>query len=237
MKTRIGNRILSFVLCIVMLVGMLPATVFAEESSAWIADYTVTATCGCENTMLGTFNGSSACVHSTTGHLHYCSVNFPYSRMASSVYTKFTNDYLWTAEKMAAAMNADKFMSPEDARSILGIYVNADTHTKDETPTLQGVQYFTELTFLQYDGQYMYDGRYNDGDSITSINLSKNTKLQELELLYFSLESIDLSANTALKSIKLAHASESAGSRQTKYNGLKRIKRRSSHWISVKIRN
>lgn len=222
MKTK---RFLVLFFSVITVLGITLTGVTADEASPkWIADYSVTSSCGAANTALGSFNGSSACVNSSTGDLHYCTANFPYSELAHSLYRAFTDDYSWTADKMAEAMNKKYFMTLEDAREFKSLDVNVTTKTKNETPTLQGIQYFTEILSFKYSGEYMYDGRYDDGDSITSIDLSKNTKLKDLRLWYFSLEGIDLSANTALEYLELRHSTDTASSRNTKYNGLKRLK-------------
>ena len=217
------KKCLAFLMSVVMLFGMMPLTVFATEAPAWIADYTVEASCGTENTTLGIFNGSSACINANTGDLHYCNANFPYLEMQCAVYTAFCNE-LSTIDKVNASINTQVFMDLEKALQTVSLDVHAHTRSKNETPTVQGVQYFTGLTYFLFDGSGMYDGRYDGNDTIQSIDLSKNTQLKELHLYYFSMEGIDLSANSALKRIEFRHSADSASSRETKYNGLERLK-------------
>ena len=60
----------------------------------------------------------------------------------------------------------------------------------DEINTLQGIEYFTALTDLKC-----------SNNSIESLDLSKNTKLESLDCHNNRLTSLDLSKNTALKSL------------------------------------
>ena len=227
MKKQAKRWALLAVLSFLLLLGvtLAVAATAAEESPAWVADYTVEASCGRAGVVLGSFNGSSACVDAMTGHLHFCSANFPYSEMANTVYDEFTNDLSWSSEKMDATFNSDVCMSEQRALEVKVVDIHAHTRSKDETPTAQGIQYFTELVRFVYDGYGIYDGRYDDEDTMQSVDLSKNTKLKELELHYFSMEGIDLSANTELEKIMLLHESVGSIAADTsKYNGLARMK-------------
>ena len=99
MKTQIKRKtlltVLSILMMLTMLIVVMPLTVNATETSPeWVDDYTVETSCGSGYGVVGYFNGSSACIHASTGDLHYCTANFPYSEMQCAVYGLFTGDYL-----------------------------------------------------------------------------------------------------------------------------------------------
>ena len=188
MKTQIKRKTLLTVLPIIMLLSILilvmPMMARATESSPeWVADYTVEASCGSGNGVVGYFNGSSACINPNTGDLHYCKANFPYSEMQCAVYDIFMNTIGNNSpENVNAVINKNVFIDLDTALAVKGIDVHTHTRSKDDTPTVQGVQYFTELTYFVFDGHGLYDGRYNGDDTLKSIDLSKNTKISELRL-------------------------------------------------------
>ena len=135
MNTRSRNLTISFLLMIAMLLGVFAITHLTANATGtspeWVDDYTVEAPCGTANTMLGYFNGSSACIHASTGDLHYCTANFPYSEMQCAVYGLFTGDYLNNSpENVNAKINGSIFMDLDTAHAVTSI----DVHTH----TLQG---------------------------------------------------------------------------------------------------
>ena len=228
MKTQI-KTLLTVLLVIMMLSIMLGAMFLmasaTETSPEWVDDYTVEASCDSSLTALGSFNGSSACVHNQTGELHYCTVNFPYSEMQCAVYDIFMNTIGNNSpENVNAVINGNVFIDLDTALEVKSIDVHTHTRSKNDTPTVQGVQYFTELTYFVFDGDGLYDGRYDGDDTLKSIDLSKNTKITELRLEYVSMESVDLSANTEIVELVLIHASTSTSSRENGFKGLKRFK-------------
>ena len=217
--------IFAVILMLTMLNVVIPLTVNATGTSPeWVDDYTVEASCGTANTMLGYFNGSSACIHASTGDLHYCTANFPYSEMQCAVYDIFMNSIENSPENVNAVINGNVFIDLETALDEKGIDVHTHTRSRDDTPTVQGVQYFTELTYFVFDGDGLYDGRYDGDDTLKSIDLSKNTKISELRLEYVSMESVDLSANTEIVELVLIHSTSSASSRENGFKGLTRFK-------------
>ena len=222
------NRLFLSVAAIVMLsilIAVISMMASATETTPeWVEDYTVEASCGSAGTMLGYFNGSSACIHTSTGDLHYCTANFPYSEMQCAVYDIFTNSFENSPENVNAAINGNFFIDLDSALAVKRIDVHTHTRSKDDTPTVQGVQYFTELTYFVFDGDGLYDGRYDGDDTLKSIDLSKNTKITELRLEYVSMESVDLSANTEIVKLVLIHASSSTSSRENGFKGLTRFK-------------
>ncbi|MBO5280206.1 MAG: hypothetical protein J6B55_03175, partial [Clostridia bacterium] len=208
-----------------ILIGIIPLTVNATETSPeWVDDYTVEASCGSGNGVVGYFNGSSACVNPITGDLHYCTANFPYSEMQCAVYDIFMNSIENSPENVNAVINGNVFIDIDTALNVKAIDVHTHTRSKDDIPTVQGVQYFTELTYFVFDGDGLYDGRYDGDDTLKSIDLSKNTKISELRLEYVSMESVDLSANTEIVKLVLIHSSSSASSRENGFKGLTRFK-------------
>ena len=227
MKTQIKRKTLLTVLSIIMmlsiLIGIMPLTVNAtEKSPEWVDDYTVEASCGSGNGVVGYFNGSSACINPNTGDLHYCKANFPYSEMHCAVYGIFMNSVTGNSpENVNKVINGNVFIDLDTALAVKSIDVHTHTRSKDDTPTVQGVQYFTELTYFVFDGHGLYDGRYDGDDTLKSIDLSKNTKISELRLEYVSMESVDLSANTEIVKLVLIHSSSSASSRDNGFKGLK----------------
>ena len=230
MKTQIKRKTLLTVLSIIMMLSILIPVMSimaraTESSPEWVADYTVTAGCGAAETALGVFNGSTACVHATSGELHYCKANFPYSEMQCAVYDIFMNTIGNNSpENVNAVINGNVFIDLDKALAVKNIDVHTHTRSKDDTPTVQGVQYFTELTYFVFDGHGLYDGRYDGDDTLKSIDLSKNTKISELRLEYVSMESVDLSANTEIVKLVLIHSSSSASSRENGFKGLTRFK-------------
>ena len=59
-KKKAISVIFAVILMMSMLIVVMPLTVNATETTPeWVADYTVEASCGTANTMLGYFNGSS----------------------------------------------------------------------------------------------------------------------------------------------------------------------------------
>ena len=229
MKTQIKRKTLLTVLSIIMMLSILipvmPMMARATESSPeWVDDYTVEASCGYSGTVLGYFNGSSACIDPLTGDLHYCTANFPYSEMQCAVYDIFMNSIENSPENVNAVINGNVFIDLDTALDVTGIDVHTHTRSKNDTPTVQGVQYFTELTYFVFDGDGLYDGRYDGDDTLKSIDLSKNTKISELRLEYVSMESVDLSANTEIVKLVLIHSTVSASSRENGFKGLTRFK-------------
>ena len=70
----------------------------------------------------------------------------------------------------------------------------------DSIKSVDGIQYFTELTELFIGFADDYEGRCQLG--VTSVDLSKNTKLKKLKI-YAKVAKLDLSANTEIKDLEI----------------------------------
>ena len=71
-------------------------------------------------------------------------------------------------------------------------YSTISMEVTETIKSAKGVEYFTEITSLNF-----------SGNEITEINLSKNTALTALNLMFNKISEIDLSKNTALTSLNL----------------------------------
>lgn len=103
--------------------------------------------------------------------------------------------------------NADGFVSYEEARAVKEIDVNTESIT-----SLKGIEYFTNLERLTCEAKYLYClviggwHMYNAGGEeviglLTSLDLSKNTKLKYLDCDANQLTNLDLSANSVLTDV------------------------------------
>ena len=118
--------IFAVILMLTMLIVVIPLTVNATGTSPeWVDDYTVEASCGSGNGVVGYFNGSSACINPNTGDLHYCTANFPYSEMQCAVYDIFMNSIENSPENVNAVINGNVFINLDTALAVKGI----DVHT------------------------------------------------------------------------------------------------------------
>lgn len=73
----------------------------------------------------------------------------------------------------------------------------------NEVTSLKGIEYFTELTKLTWRGSYDWSNNRVSYGKLTQVDLSGNTKLQELDLSNNQLTSLDISANPKLRSVNL----------------------------------
>lgn len=87
--------------------------------------------------------------------------------------------------------DGDGEISMEEALKITDIVVPTDN-----IESLQGIEFMLNLRYL-----FCYGRSFNYKGKLTSLDVSKNTKLQELNCLYNQLTSLDVSQNKALKSL------------------------------------
>ena len=92
--------------------------------------------------------------------------------------------------------NGDGEISSSEAKQVT--YINVNT---DNIYSLDGIEYFTNLTYLRCDGSADKDdnsGSYIGKGILTEMNISKNVKLTTLCCIYNQLSQLDLSNNTQL---------------------------------------
>lgn len=73
----------------------------------------------------------------------------------------------------------------------------------DEVTSLKGIEYFTELTKLTWRGTCIWSNGRTSYGKLTQVDLSGNTKLQELDLGNNQLTSLDITGNPKLRSVNL----------------------------------
>ena len=99
---------------------------------------------------------------------------------------------------MIANFDKDKDgeISYDEALSVTRIVVCADT-----IASLSGIEYMTNLTYLNCNGSHVWNSttaKYDDGGILKSLNVTKNTKLQRLYCGFNELTELDVTNNTAL---------------------------------------
>ena len=95
-------------------------------------------------------------------------------------------------------LNNDGEIQVSEAEAVLWLSIEGDLSM--DSDTMEGIQSFVNLTRLQV-----------DGTNITSIDLSNNTQLEELDLVYnFNLSSLDVSSNTNLIKLNCSYNSISS---------------------------
>ena len=99
--------------------------------------------------------------------------------------------------------NGDKEISKSEAAAVRTINVNTDNIT-----SLQGIEYFTNLTTLYCRGTNRYNSELHITEyfgSLTSLDVSQNTALTSLWCGGNQLTSLDVSHNTALTDLRCYH--------------------------------
>ena len=99
---------------------------------------------------------------------------------------------------MIANFDKDKDgeISYDEALSVTRITVCTDTIS-----SLAGIEYMTNLTYLNCNGSHVWNSttaKYDDGGILKSLNVTKNTKLQRLYCGFNELTELDVTNNTAL---------------------------------------
>ena len=91
--------------------------------------------------------------------------------------------------------NGDDLLSDDEIESVteIELYYN--------TENTKGIEYFTNLRIFYYNRS---GGFPFNAEKLTSLDLSANTQLEELEMGFNSLSSLDLSSNKMLKSIMIS---------------------------------
>lgn len=92
-------------------------------------------------------------------------------------------------------VNGDDLLSDDEIESVTEIELY------NNTENTKGIEYFTNLRIFYYN---RYGGFPFDAEKLTSLDLSANTQLEELEMGFNSLSSLDLSSNKMLKSIMIS---------------------------------
>ena len=199
-----AKKVLSLLLCAILCISMLPLEAFAEDdavkeekSSAAEAELTPEAAPEpAEETeqisVEGTFNGSPAQIDAN-GNLLINEENFPDDNFRSYISTNFDTDnqgYL-TAEQVAGVKTISCY-----GKSIA---------------SLNGVEYFTELTSLSCEGNQLTELDVSNhtaltnlgcsSNQLTELDVSNNTALTSLSCGYNNLSTLDVSNNTALASL------------------------------------
>ena len=199
-----AKKVLSLLLCAILCISMLPLEAFAEDdavkeekSSAAEAELTPEAAPEpAEETeqisVEGTFNGSPAQIDAN-GNLLINEENFPDDNFRSYISTNFDTDnqgYL-TAEQVAGVKTISCY-----GKSIA---------------SLNGVEYFTELTSLSCEGNQLTELDVSNNTALTNLgcssnqltelDVSNNTALTSLSCGYNNLSTLDVSNNTALASL------------------------------------
>ena len=92
-------------------------------------------------------------------------------------------------------INGDDLLSDDEIESVtkIELYYN--------TENTKGIEYFTNLKIFYYN---RYSGFPFYAEKLTSLDLSANTQLEELEMGFNSLSSLDLSSNKMLKNIMIS---------------------------------
>ena len=92
-------------------------------------------------------------------------------------------------------VNGDDVLSDDEIKSVTEIELY------NNTENTKGIEYFTNLRIFYYN---RYGGFPFNAEKLTSLDLSANTQLEELEMGFNSLSSLDLSSNKMLKSIMIS---------------------------------
>ena len=118
--------------------------------------------------------------------------------------------------KASVPVNINKTIFPDESfrRLVKTFDVNGDDILSDDeidlvteielysnTENTKGIEYFTNLRIFYYNRS---GGLPFDAEKLTSLDLSANTQLEELEMGFNSLSSLDLSSNKMLKSIMIS---------------------------------
>lgn len=118
--------------------------------------------------------------------------------------------------KVSAPVNINKTIFPDESfrRLVKTFDVNGDDILSDDeiesvteielysnTENTKGIEYFTNLKIFYYN---RYSRFSFNAEKLTSLDLSANTQLKELEMGFNSLSSLDLSSNKMLKSIEIS---------------------------------
>lgn len=205
------------------------ANATTTQTPEWQADYASAVITPCEGHSLGKFNGFNACVNSSN-ELHFCSANFPFRGMCRALHNAFTGEMLPGLDKIHGDINTAIYLTEEKALAVVRISVNIeDVREEGEITeagvTLQGIHYFPNITVLEYNGGRCATSSwdYQDGYTLESIDLSRNTNIEQLTLIDFSMEGIDLSANTNIFRLEIEHRAISGGVPIERYSELKRL--------------
>ena len=91
--------------------------------------------------------------------------------------------------------NGDDLLSDDEIESVTEIELYSNTENT------KGIEYFTNLRIFYYNRS---GGFPFNAEKLTSLDLSANTQLEELEMGFNSLSSLDLSSNKMLKSIMIS---------------------------------
>ena len=91
--------------------------------------------------------------------------------------------------------NGDDLLSDDEIESVTEIELYSNTENT------KGIEYFTNLRIFYYNRSGGFP--FNE-EKLTSLDLSANTQLEELEMGFNSLSSLDLSSNKMLKSIMIS---------------------------------
>ena len=94
----------------------------------------------------------------------------------------FPDDTFRQCVKDKADTNGDGILS-ETERAAVNVWRLSNTGISD----LEGIEHFTELTFLLC-----------DRNNLTSLDLTSNTKLESLDVSYNKMTDIDVSSNSEL---------------------------------------
>lgn len=98
--------------------------------------------------------------------------------------------------------NKDGEISYDEALSVNSIKVCADTIT-----SLAGIEYMPNLTYLNCNGSHVWNNntaQYDDGGILKSLNVTQNTRLQDLNCSFNKLTELDVTNNASLVALSCA---------------------------------
>lgn len=182
------KRVLGILLSPVILMGIVagPTALAIDQDEKTSAS--LGAATACAGHTFGTFSGVSACINEQ-GELHICGNNFPDE--------KFRN-YI---SGLAGA--EDGYFSGEECAAVT--YINV---AYQGIGTLQGIEFFTDLTQLiccinrltqlNVNSNTLLNGLKCSHNKLTHLNVSSNTALTNLECGNNQLTHLNVSKNTAL---------------------------------------
>lgn len=167
---KLSMKIASVSLCASMLLCMNVSAVASADKGAV---QELEAAVPCENNVLSTINGVSACT-AADGDLHICKNNFP-----DAVF----RDYLLKSDD-----NNDGYFSPQEYLDIVTVTVNHNkSPEKEEIRSIQGIEFFPNLNKLDC-----------SGNQIKVLDISHNKALTFLNCSDNQLTDLDVSSNVDL---------------------------------------
>ncbi len=169
------KKVISVVLCVMMVFTLLPANASASSTEA------------CSGYVLGTFNGSPACVDSN-GNLHICEKNFQDLNFMNAV-KELDN-------------KSDNVLTSQE------VNITALDISKMSIANLSGIEFFTSLTSLDCSSNQIKNLNVSNlvalnklicsHNQLSSLDTSNNTLLEQLECGDNEIRSLNVSKNNIL---------------------------------------